>query len=133
VDFNREVTEDAGRYFTGPDDVAALVDAAESDPEGMRAAGRRSRELATSYDWDEVAAGYEDLALRLADRRFPARRPSGRRIPTAVGTPPVPRDRSAAQMASGAHAGNGIALPQQVQLPLARPATDEREAVGSAS
>jgi glycosyltransferase involved in cell wall biosynthesis len=79
VDFNREVVEDGGRYFVSPADVAALVDAAESDPAGIQAAGRRARELAKRYDWDDVAAGYEDLALRLATREFPSRRPTGRR------------------------------------------------------
>lgn len=79
VDFNREVTAESGRYFTTADDVAALVDDAEADSAGIALAGRRAREIAKGYDWDDVAAGYEELALRLAGRRFPARRPSGRR------------------------------------------------------
>jgi len=105
VDFNREVVLDSGRFFVSPADVAALVDAAESDADGVRAAGRRARELATRYDWDQVAAGYEELALRLAGRHGPGRRPSGRRIaagPSAATVrdlaavrdlPPVPRPR----------------------------------------
>jgi len=48
-------------------------------------AGRRG------YDWDSVAAGYGELARALAERRFPARRPSGRRRPTAADAPPAPR------------------------------------------
>jgi glycosyltransferase involved in cell wall biosynthesis len=83
VDFNREVVLDSGRFFVSPADVAALVDAAEADPECIRSAGLRARELATRYDWDQVAAGYEELAVRLAGRHVAHRRPSGRR--TAAG------------------------------------------------
>ena len=105
VDFNREVVADSGRFFVSPADVAGLVEAAESDPAGVRAAGTRARELAGRYDWDHVAAGYEELALRLAGRHLPARRPSGRRtgagptgatvrdLAAARRLPPVPRPR----------------------------------------
>ncbi len=94
VDFNREVVAEAGRYFVSPADVAGLVDAAEAEPRRVRSAGRRARELAANYDWDAVATGYEKLALALARREFPARRPNGRRLPVTVGAPqriPVPR------------------------------------------
>jgi glycosyltransferase involved in cell wall biosynthesis len=87
VDFNRGVVAEAGRYFSSPADVAGLVEAAESDPADVARAGRRARQLAASYDWDTVAAGYEQLALKLAGRQFPARRPSGRRSPV---NPPAP-------------------------------------------
>jgi glycosyltransferase involved in cell wall biosynthesis len=90
VDFNREVVADAGRFFRTADDVARQIDAVEADPEGTERAGQRARELAAGYDWDEVAAGYEELARALAGRRFPRRRPSGRRRPTAADAP-VPR------------------------------------------
>ncbi|SEL20696.1 Glycosyltransferase involved in cell wall bisynthesis [Blastococcus sp. DSM 46786] len=97
VDFNREVVEDSGRFFASPADVAALVDAAEASPERVRRAGRRARRLAQGYDWDEVAVGYEQLALRLAGRRVPSRRPSGRRLPAPISVPaPVPFPRRAA-------------------------------------
>jgi glycosyltransferase involved in cell wall biosynthesis len=84
VDFNREVAGDAARYFTDAADVAAVVEAAEADPQGMSAAGERARVLARRYDWDEVAAGYEQLAQRLAARDLPRRRPSGRRTGHAL-------------------------------------------------
>jgi glycosyltransferase involved in cell wall biosynthesis len=87
VDFNREVVHDAGRFFVSPADVAALLDAAEADPRRIRAAGRRARELARGYDWDDVAAGYEKLAAALLARRLPQRRPSGRRTPGDVDLP----------------------------------------------
>ncbi len=89
VDFNREVVRDSGRFFRTPQDVARSLAAAEADPEGTRRAGRRARELAARYDWDAVADGYEQLALRLAARDLPRRRPSGRRRPTAADLPPV--------------------------------------------
>lgn len=94
VDFNREVAEDAGRYFISPADVAALVDTAESSPDGVRKAGERARALAGNYDWDDVAGGYEQLARDLADRRFGTRRPTGRRldvVETAPASVPLPR------------------------------------------
>jgi hypothetical protein len=89
VDFNREVVGKAGRYFSSPADVAALLHAAESDPTAVQRAGRQSRELAKKYDWESVAAGYEQLALDLAARRFPVRRPSGRRSRPALPKPTV--------------------------------------------
>jgi glycosyltransferase involved in cell wall biosynthesis len=79
VDFNREVVADAGRFFTDAADVAARLEEAEADPGAVAAAGARSRELAARYDWDDVAAGYERLAQRLAAHDVPRRRPSGRR------------------------------------------------------
>jgi glycosyltransferase involved in cell wall biosynthesis len=92
VDFNHEVAGDAGRFFRSPADVATLLEAAEADPRRTRAAGRRARQLASDYDWDTVAAGYEDLAVRLAGRRFPSRRPTGRRLAVALPAPvPIPR------------------------------------------
>jgi hypothetical protein len=90
VDFNREVIGDAGRYFLTSDDVARQVVAAEADPEGIVRDGQRARELARGYDWDQVTDGYEDLARSLADRRFPTRRPSGRRRPTIADGLPAP-------------------------------------------
>ncbi|MGY1639789.1 DUF1972 domain-containing protein [Geodermatophilus sp. SYSU D00703] len=97
VDFNREVVADTGRFFLTPADVAREVVAVEADPEGTVRAGERARELARGYDWDDVAAGYEELARALAARRFPRRRPSGRRRPTAADRPvthraPLPAD-----------------------------------------
>jgi glycosyltransferase involved in cell wall biosynthesis len=86
VAFNREVTEEAGRYWTGPADVALLVDTAEASPSAVQQAGARARELAIRYDWDDVAAGYERLARRLVARELPSRRPSGRR---SAAVPPV--------------------------------------------
>jgi glycosyltransferase involved in cell wall biosynthesis len=80
VDFNREVVEDSGRFFVSPADVATLVEAAEADPAEVRHRGQRARDLAGAYDWDDVAAGYEELALRLAGRHFPSSRPTGRRM-----------------------------------------------------
>ena len=79
VSFNREVLGEAGRYWTSPDDVAALVTSAESDVEAQAARGEESRKRAVLYDWDEVASGYEALARRLALEGPSRHRPSGRR------------------------------------------------------
>jgi glycosyltransferase involved in cell wall biosynthesis len=67
VVFNREVLGDDGEFFATPEDLAALVLKAESDPERMRLTGDRLRDRAEEfYDWDAVSAGYEELAQRLA-------------------------------------------------------------------
>jgi hypothetical protein len=110
VDFNREVVAESGRFFVSPADVAALVEAAEADPDAVAERGRRARDLARGYDWDDVAAGYEDLALRLSGRRFPSARPSGRRtgVPErTLSVVPMPRPATVGE----SFTGNSGALP----------------------
>ena len=79
VIFNREVLGEWGQYFTTPDDVAELIMKAEADPECARQRGQGLQDSIRRYNWDDVAARYEVLCRRLADRDFPRRRPSGRR------------------------------------------------------
>jgi glycosyltransferase involved in cell wall biosynthesis len=79
VDFNREVLQTSGRYFSTPDDVAVEVMAAEADPAAVRRDGNSARVMAARYDWDDVTVRYEALCHRLAARQFPRSRPSGRR------------------------------------------------------
>lgn len=79
VDFNREVADDAGRYFSTAGEVAFLVEAAEKDERAGVDLGELSRARAALYDWDEVADGYARLAERMSRRELPRRRPSGRR------------------------------------------------------
>jgi len=67
VVFNREVLDEQGWYFRTPADVAAAVDAAESDAGDVAAASAAvRRRAADAFSWDDVAATYEDLARRLA-------------------------------------------------------------------
>ncbi|HEX2072707.1 MAG TPA: DUF1972 domain-containing protein [Geodermatophilus sp.] len=108
VDFNREVVAEAGRYFRSPQDVARLLAEVEADPAGVARAGIRARELAAGYDWDQVAAGYEELAARLVAREFPARRPSGRRLAEPA-EPPARR--------SAALSDNVVQLPTPAVTP----------------
>jgi len=103
VDFNREVLVDSGRYFTTADEVARLLMAAEADPTATARSGRAARILARRYDWDDVAACYEELLQRLATDGPRRHRPSGRRtglaprgtrgppprLPAAAGTRPT--------------------------------------------
>jgi glycosyltransferase involved in cell wall biosynthesis len=84
VDFNREVVEAVGRYFRDAAGVAELLERAEDDPTTVALEGKRAAELAERYNWDDVAEGYERLAIGLAARRFPAVRPSGRRAVSAA-------------------------------------------------
>lgn len=68
VGFNREVLDGEGWFFTSADDVAALLTEVEGDPTVIAARGEQGRERAAHrFSWDDVAAAYEDLALRLAD------------------------------------------------------------------
>lgn len=57
--FNREVLGETGDYFTGPEDLAALLDDYRPRTGGLA-------EVAARYDWDDVARGYEELCLDLA-------------------------------------------------------------------
>jgi len=80
VSFNREVLGGSGRYWNDPDDVARLVDEADSQPAGIRVRGELALAEADRYDWDEVADAYDRLCRDLADggsRR--GHRESGRR------------------------------------------------------
>ncbi|MCU1658104.1 MAG: hypothetical protein JWO57_2760 [Pseudonocardiales bacterium] len=84
VNFNREVLDDTGRYFATADDVKNEIELAETEPVVTRDRGRRAQRVALRYDWDEVAARYEALCVRLATTGVSARRgvggrPSGRR------------------------------------------------------
>jgi glycosyltransferase involved in cell wall biosynthesis len=68
VVFNREVLEEAGRYFCTPEDVARLVEDTESDIAGTQARATRSGERAALYDWEMVTDRYESLCHRLVTR-----------------------------------------------------------------
>jgi len=72
VEFNREVLGDTGTFFVSADDVADALARAEADPASTLARGRRAQHrAAASYDWDEVATGYEQLCRELvAGRRL---------------------------------------------------------------
>ena len=66
VGFNTEVVGDNGAFFASSDDVARAVEEAERDPARLAAAGDAlRRDAAKRFDWDEVAAGYLDLARRM--------------------------------------------------------------------
>ncbi|SPT53132.1 Domain of uncharacterised function (DUF1972) [Actinomyces bovis] len=79
VSFNREVLEEAGRYWQNAEEVAALVESAEADPAAHTARGELSRQRAALYDWDEVTDRYEQLCRTLAAEGPRQNRPSGRR------------------------------------------------------
>ena len=67
VVFNREVLGENGRYFDNPAELGRLLLAAEADRTGTQRLGARLQDRAESrYDWDDVSAGYERLAKRLA-------------------------------------------------------------------
>ncbi len=83
VNFNEEVLGDAGLYFSRPDELARLLEAAESDPEAEALRGLRGAEEAKRYDWNDVAERYEALAKELPARRAAGRRMSGRRLEAA--------------------------------------------------
>jgi glycosyltransferase involved in cell wall biosynthesis len=66
VDFNREIVEDHGRYFSTAADVCAAIEDAEGEVDRVVAGGAALRERARrDFDWDGVAGEYEDLAFRL--------------------------------------------------------------------
>ncbi|MCU1476596.1 MAG: glycosyl transferase [Subtercola sp.] len=67
VVFNREVLGGNGRYFDSPAELGRLLEAAEADRIGTKRLGERLADRAAArYDWDDVCAGYERLAQKLA-------------------------------------------------------------------
>lgn len=87
VDFNREVLGSAGRYFSNPNDVAALVSEAESTGSDLVARALLGQQIARRYDWDVVTDGYEQLCQELAAarNRAPRHRMAQRGVPWAIG------------------------------------------------
>ncbi|MHA6693427.1 DUF1972 domain-containing protein [Homoserinimonas sp. A520] len=68
VGFNREVAGSDGGYFTNAESLRLLLDEAEDSATQHLTMGRNMQGRAQLlYDWDAVAAGYENLAERLAD------------------------------------------------------------------
>lgn len=68
VGFNREVLADDAWLFDSPAQLAIALEAAEADEPRVIARGLRSRERAArAFRWDDVADGYERLALSLSE------------------------------------------------------------------
>ena len=79
VAFNREVVGEAGWYFRTAADAGARVVEAEGDLAACEVRGKTLALRATTYDWDVVTDGYEQLAHDLAARRTPGPKPFARR------------------------------------------------------
>ena len=80
VTFNREALGGHGTYFTRTEDLSALIEDAELNPERSTGVGaalqRRAEQL---YDWDKVTLSYESLARRVAVGYSTHRQSNGRR------------------------------------------------------
>jgi glycosyltransferase involved in cell wall biosynthesis len=79
VAFNRQVIGQVGQFFTTSEDVAELVEKVEVEPADAIRSGQALQQRIRRYNWDDVAARYERLCYRLAERDFAYARPSGRR------------------------------------------------------
>lgn len=67
VIFNREVAGPAGLYFSDADTLTPLLARIESaDWKHIAVGAAMQQRAAEMYDWDTVALGYEELAMRLA-------------------------------------------------------------------
>ena len=86
VGFNREVLQDAGRYFAARGDLARLVESAETDLSAIASQRSRALERAARYDWEDVTDRYEALCRRLVDQNHRAR-PSRKSPPPPTSTP----------------------------------------------
>lgn len=94
VEFNREVLGSAGRFFSAPAGLAALLEQAEADPDDVAGRALLLQERArTRYRWEDVADGYERLCLRLAAHEDVAPHSRGRRLAPL----PLPGDAVPAQ------------------------------------
>jgi glycosyltransferase involved in cell wall biosynthesis len=67
VEFNRDVLHDSGRYWTTADDVARLAEDAEAHPDALAPRREAALRRASTYQWDDVTARYEDLCTRLLE------------------------------------------------------------------
>jgi len=90
VGFNREVAGTEAGYFATPAQLSTLLENAEADGAfGER--GEHLRERArNTYDWDDVADGYEDLGRRIFAGETIHARAAGHRIT-------IPRTRTREQ------------------------------------
>ncbi|MDB4915868.1 MAG: glycosyl transferase group 1 [Gemmatimonadetes bacterium] len=67
--FNREVLADTGQFFSGCDDLAALIDECESAPEVGEALAARARErVLEHYTWEGITDQYERLFCAVTAR-----------------------------------------------------------------
>lgn len=82
VVFNREVLGRDGCFWRTADELAQLIDDAETDARSTVARGTRLRDrAAVLYRWDDVATRYEHLCLDLASGAAVRAGASGRRRP----------------------------------------------------
>jgi len=85
VNFNEEVAGPDAAYFSTPLGLARILERAEREPALQIVRGLRLQQRArTTYDWDDVADGYEDLGTRLHAGESLRARPS-----TSTTTRPV--------------------------------------------
>lgn len=69
VGFNREVLGDTGVFFSRPGDLSPLIEAAEADSRSAERGAAGRERVASCYQWDDVAVGYESLCRDLLQRR----------------------------------------------------------------
>jgi glycosyltransferase involved in cell wall biosynthesis len=70
VNFNREVLDATGVFFSSPGQLGDLIDDVEADAATAVRRGRAGRDRAsTCYRWDDVASGYEQLCQDLVAGR----------------------------------------------------------------
>lgn len=80
VVFARDILDDQAGYFRTERELAQLFAAAEADPIGTVSRGQAGqRIIAERYQWDQVAAGYEQLLLGLRAGRSIHGTASGKR------------------------------------------------------
>jgi glycosyltransferase involved in cell wall biosynthesis len=88
VGFNREVLGGGLGYFREPFELAALLEAAESNPHDTLRRGEVLRRRASErYRWDDVALGYENLLVSLKDGASNRGNATGRRRPQQLSAP----------------------------------------------
>ncbi|HXD61997.1 MAG TPA: DUF1972 domain-containing protein [Lacisediminihabitans sp.] len=106
VDFNREVLGVDGRYFTTPESLRELIDESEHHASQSHLLGQRlQRRAELEYDWDDVAEGYEALAIRLA---------AGYSIRNLSAVPAHPHGAHSATSASTTHNARPRTAPRPV-------------------
>lgn len=70
VVFNREVLSETGRYWSSAEDLTALLEDAEVEPDRYARQGRSGQDRAAqAYKWEDVTNQYEALCASLYEQR----------------------------------------------------------------
>jgi glycosyltransferase involved in cell wall biosynthesis len=113
VVFNREVVDDAGRFFTRePGQLGGIIEALEADDAARVELGARARERTRlRYRWDAVAAGYAEFFTHIVEARRAGVRIPDRAAPDVYRPEAFHNDEPQRPGAAGTAGSGGASVP----------------------